>query len=333
MELTFVGDAMQHGPQIRAASCADGTYDYSDCFKWVEDDIKNADFAVANLECPLGGKPYSGYPAFSAPDEYAEQLQRVGFDLLTTANNHCLDRRDKGLKRTVSVLDRMGMPHVGTYANVTERDKLLPLIVNVKGVKIAFLSYTYGTNGIPVQGDAVVDLIDRDLIKKDIGRARLSGARLICVCVHWGEEYHLEPVKSQRDLADFLVDEGVDMIIGNHPHVVEPMEVRYSPRYGKKVLLVYSLGNFISNQNTIDSRGGALIKVKFTNKISSVELNSAVCKLFFVQKPRNKGENFVLIPEGRDDLLRPDSKADFNRFMTRVRNLVLSKNKGVDVEK
>jgi poly-gamma-glutamate synthesis protein (capsule biosynthesis protein) len=131
VELAFVGDAMQHAPQITAAQQADGTYDYSPCFQYLTEDISGADLAVVNLECPLGGKPYTGYPCFSAPDSYAQQLRQVGFDLFLTANNHCLDRRDKGLVRTCHILDSLGIPHIGTYPNQQDREKRIPYIVNV----------------------------------------------------------------------------------------------------------------------------------------------------------------------------------------------------------
>ena len=220
VELAFVGDAMQHAPQITAAQQADGTYDYSPCFQYLTEDISGADLAVVNLECPLGGKPYTGYPCFSAPDSYAQQLRQVGFDLFLTANNHCLDRRDKGLVRTCHILDSLGIPHIGTYPNQQDREKRIPYIVNVKGMKIAFLDYTYGTNGIPIQGNVIVDFIDQQLIADDIALARQRGAHAICVNLHWGIEYQLKPVSSQRTLADWLVSQGVDLIIGGHPHVV-----------------------------------------------------------------------------------------------------------------
>lgn len=329
VSLTFVGDAMQHSPQISAALTSAGTYDYSRCFPHVARDIADVDYAVVNLECPLGGKPYAGYPAFSAPDEYAAALRDVGFDLVLTANNHCLDRRDAGLRRTCVTLDSLGIPHIGTYANRAERERALPFITTIKGIRFGFLSYTYGTNGIPVQGDAVVDLIDRKLIARDIEAARAAGAQVMCVCLHWGIEYVLQPVASQRDLADWLVEQGVDLIIGGHPHVVEPMEMRHSKAYDKDVLLVYSLGNFISNQRDIDSRGGAMVKVKVRMDGAKPLVHDAACKLFFVQKPSYRGENYVLIPEGRTDLLRPDSQGEYTRFMQRTHDLVLSHNKGV----
>ena len=326
VNLTFVGDAMQHAPQITAAQKADGTYDYSQCFQYLVDDINWADLAVVNLECPLGGKPYTGYPCFSAPDSYARQLRDVGFDLFLTANNHCLDRRDKGLMRTCEMLDSLGVPHIGTYRDQQERDRAIPLIINVKGMKIAFLDYTYGTNGIPIQGSVVVDLIDQQRIADDIALARQRGAHAICVNMHWGIEYQLKPVAEQRTLADFLVAQGVDLIIGGHPHVVEPMEVRYSKEYDKNVLLVYSMGNFISNQSDIDTRGGAMVKVSLRMENGHAVIVEPRYKLFFVQKPRSSGENYVLIPEFRTDLLRHDSKGEFMRFMQRTHDLVMSHN-------
>ena len=332
VNLTFVGDAMQHAPQITAAQQADGTYDYSPCFQYLEDDIRWADLAVVNLECPLGGKPYTGYPCFSAPESYAQQLKDVGFDLFLTANNHCLDRRDKGLVRTCQTLDSLGIAHIGTYRNQQERDRRMPYIVNVKGTKIAFLDYTYGTNGIPIQGNVIVDFIDQQLIADDIALARERGAHAICVNLHWGIEYQLKPVASQRTLADWLVTQGVDLIIGGHPHVVEPMEMRYSKEHDKNVLLVYSMGNFISNQSDIDTRGGAMVKVSLRMENGRAVVEEPRYKLFFVQKPRNRGENYVLIPESRPDLLRPDCKPEFTRFMQRTHDLVMSHNIDIPCE-
>ncbi len=332
-DLVFVGDAMQHSAQITAARQADGTYDYSACFQYIAEDIANADYAIANLECSLGGAPYTGYPCFSAPDNYARQLSDVGFDLLLTANNHCLDRRDKGVRRTVETLDKMGIPHIGTYANASERSKRMPYIANVNGISIAFLDYTYGTNGIPVQGTVVVDYIDKQRIASDIAAARKRGAQAICVNMHWGIEYTLKPVDSQRTLADFLVAQGVDLIIGGHPHVVEPMEVRYSKEYDKNVLLVYSLGNFVSNMNDIDCRGGAMVKVTLAMDGDKPVVSNPRYKLFFVQKPISSNDNFVVIPEDRPNLVRADSKGAFDQFMQRTHDLVMSNNKGVNQER
>ena len=323
IRLTFVGDAMQHGPQIRAARTTDGTYDYSACFTHLAGDIADADFAVVNLECPLGGKPYSGYPNFSAPDEFATALRDAGFDFFATANNHCLDRRDAGLKRTIRRLDELKMPHAGTYLNAAARDTLCPQMVDVNGIRMAIMSYTYGTNGIGVQGKVVVDYINRDRIAADIARARQLQADVICVCMHWGIEYKMLPVEAQRSLADFLVEQGVDLIIGSHPHVVEPMEIRHSDKWNKDVLVVYSLGNFISNQNGTDSRGGALVKATLNRDyLGKVRLESAGYRLFFCQKPKARAENYQLIPFGSEHLLRSDSRSAYNAFMQNAHNIL-----------
>lgn len=329
VDFVFFGDAMQHSKQYEVARRADGTYDYSACFKHVQSDIEEADYAVVNLECSLGGAPYSGYPCFSAPDEYAKQLQTVGFDLFLTANNHCLDRRDKGAVRTINKLDEWGIPHIGTYINKADRAKRLPCIKDFDGIKVAFLDYTYGTNGIPIQKDVVVDYIDKKVIAADIDAARAAGANVLCVNMHWGIEYTLTPVKEQKDLADFLIDKGVDLIIGGHPHVVEPFEVRHSNKYNKDILLVYSLGNFISNMSDIDCRGGAMVKVKVKMKDGKPVIDSPRYKLFFCQKPGAGDNTYQVIPEDKPELVRADSRETFKRFMQRTHDLVMSKNVNV----
>ncbi len=331
INLTFVGDAMQHGPQIEAAQQPDGSFDYTPCFQHIAADIADADFAVANLECPLAGKPYQGYPNFSAPDEFAEHLRNSGFDFIITANNHCLDRRDAGLRHTVKQLDKLQMPHAGTYVNAQERAKQCPHIVDVDGMKLAIMSYTYGTNGIKIQKDVVVDYIDREKISADIAKAKQLKADMICVCVHWGVEYKLIPEKSQYELADFLADQGVDIIIGSHPHVVQPMEIRINQKTGKRVLIAYSLGNFISNQNGTNSRGGAMVKVQVRFDIyGNASLKNAAYKLFFCQKPKEESDNYILIPRDCEHLVRNDSKAAFNQFMNNALNLFNQHNKWVE---
>ncbi len=297
VELVFAGDAMQHKAQINAAKQADGSYSFNECFAAIAPYVSEADYAVVNLETPIGGAPYSGYPMFCAPDSYSIALKNAGFDLMLTANNHALDRRDKGVKRTLDVLDAQGLDHVGTYRSQADREKSLPLIKDINGFKIAFLNYTYGTNGIKVQSDVVVDYIDKAKIKKDIANARAAGAEVLCVCMHWGVEYVLLPNSQQKSLADFLTEEGVDLIIGGHPHVIQPMEMRWSMAHNKKVFLVYSLGNLISNMTTKNTRGGALAKVKLTRDANGKPVvDSASYRLVFTLQPGSGTKNFRLIP-------------------------------------
>lgn len=298
--LLFAGDAMMHQAQIDAAkNIAGGTgYDYSACFSPIEDIVKGADFAVVNLETPLGKSGFSGYPCFNAPVSYAEALRDAGFDLFLTANNHTLDRHDKGLIYTVTALDSLKIPHIGTYCDISQRRERIPHIENINGFKIGFLNYTYGTNGIEAQGDAIVDYIDRQKIKEDINLTRRAGAELIVAAMHWGEEYRLLPVASEKKLADFLTDEGVDMVIGGHPHVVQPFEMRTNPDTGRNTLVVYSLGNFISNMKTRDTRGGAMAIVKLSrDSIGTPTISEARYELVFTVPPSgNASRNYMVYP-------------------------------------
>ncbi len=329
VQLLFVGDAMQHESQIKAARQPDGTHDYSTCFTLLEPMIKAADFAAANLEVTLGGSPYTGYPTFSAPDAYARQLQASGFDFLFTANNHSLDRRERGVKRTIATLDEMQMPHCGTYADSAARKAQVPHIATVGSFKVAMLNYTYGTNGIPVKGSEVVNMIDTATIAADIAAARKAGAEVVCVGMHWGEEYTLTPVKSQLRLADFLVRQGVDLIIGGHPHVVEPMHLVHSDQWNKDILLVYSLGNFISGQRTADTRGGALVTVNLKrNERGEPVVANPRYQLFFCQPPV-AGGNYTLIPEDQRDKVAAAYRGNFDTFMRRAHSMAMSKNQGV----
>lgn len=294
-EMLFAGDAMMHAAQIDASRTPQG-HDFSGYFDDVKEYIGSADFAVVNFEASLGGKPYKGYPCFSAPDEYPHALVNAGFDFFLLANNHILDRQDKGLHRTIARLDSLRIPHTGIYHDSAARDSLVPALVNVNGFRVALLNYTYGTNGFEVKGPAVVDYINNDKIAADVRSARNHGAELVCVCIHWGDEYKLLPNASQKRMADVLTEMGVDMIIGGHPHVIQPMEMRRGPE-GRPVLLVYSLGNFISNMKTDDTRGGAMVRVTLKrDSTGRAIVGGASYALVFTEPASAKGENFRLRP-------------------------------------
>ena len=299
VELLFAGDAMQHQAQIdQARSAGRGQYSYDDCFTLIAPEIIAADYAIVNLEVPLGGGPdYSGYPCFSAPDVYAESLKDAGFDMMLTANNHCLDRGDRGARRTIQALDSLGIDHIGTYHDKADRDSLVPFIKDIRGIRFGFLNYTYGTNGIEPRDGVEISMIDRDRIAAEIKSARESGADIIVVAVHWGVEYVLLENSMQRNLADFLVDQGVDLIIGGHPHVIQPMKVVHNERLNKDVLVVYSLGNFISNMKTVDTRGGALVRARIERGNDGVaRFINADYDTFFSAKPVGTSSNFKVIP-------------------------------------
>lgn len=294
--IVFAGDAMQHSAQIEAARRSDGTYDYSECFSGIAPYVTSADYAVVNLETPLGGKPYSGYPCFCAPDSYATALKDAGFDLMLTANNHILDRRDRGLARTIQELDRQDISHIGTYVNPAARDSVLPFIETINGFRVGFLNYTYGTNGITATGDVVVDYIDRETMHRDIARTRQAGAEIVTVAIHWGNEYKMLPDRPQKAIAEFLKNEGVDIIMGGHPHVIQPMELTHDSISERNTLTVYSLGNFISNMKTRDTRGGALVKVTLRrDSTGKAAVSEASYRLVFTIPPERAGSNYRLV--------------------------------------
>ena len=273
LRLLFVGDLMQHQGQIDAARTARG-YDYSACFAYVKEVISQADFAVANLEVTLGGKPYRGYPAFSAPDEYLTAIHDAGFNVLLTANNHCLDRGRKGLERTLRLIDSLHIPAAGTYTDIEDRRTRYPLLLEKKGFRIALLNYTYGTNGIPVPSPAVVNLIDTTVIAQDIEKARQLHPDVLLACMHWGVEYQSLPGKKQQKLAQWLFAKGVDHIIGAHPHVVQPIEVHTDSLTRQKRLVAYSLGNFISNMSARRTDGGLMLQMEFVKNGTEKERTS-----------------------------------------------------------
>lgn len=333
-ELIFVGDAMQHQAQLDQAK-SEGEfnyYDYSGCFNLIAPTITAADYAVCNLEVPLGGGPdYSGYPCFSAPDSFAKALYDAGFDLMLTANNHCLDRRDKGARNTLKALDRMGIDHIGTYDTALQRDSLVPFITDIKGIKFAFLNYTYGTNGIEPREGIEVATIDRKKISEEIDRARAAGAEMVVVTMHWGVEYVLLENEQQRSLADFLVEKDVDLVIGAHPHVIQPMKIVRNPKTGKEILVVYSLGNFISNMKTADTRGGALVKVMIERDAEGKpRIKNAVYDTLFAAKPYGKGTNFQVIPSWMPEKIPSAQKAHWELFERGAKKIFDTHNIGVE---
>lgn len=289
----FAGDIMQHGPQLQAALRPNGSYSYDNCFSLVKPEIQAADIAVCNFETTLGGAPYSGYPNFCSPDELAAAVHNAGFDIFLTANNHCMDRRSKGLIRTIDVLDSLSIGHLGTYRNQAERDSLYPYILEKNGIRIALLNYTYDTNGIPVPPPVTVNLIDTLQIMADIMRARELNADCIIACMHWGTEYRTKPDASQKQLEEWLYTVGVDHIIGGHPHVVQPVST--SPDYKGRAsehLTVWSLGNYISNMSAPRTDHGLAVTVKLKKRGTITRLSD-----FTLHPNHTERATYTVVPD------------------------------------
>lgn len=298
LRILFAGDIMGHSPQIEAAWNRDsGKYVYDSCFIYVKPILESADLAIGNLELTFAGPPFTGYPRFSSPDALSSALKNAGFDVLCTANNHAADRGYEGLCRTLKVLDSTGFLHTGTFRSIAERDSLYPLMIRSKGINLALLNYSYSTNGMPFPEPGFLNLIDTACIRKDLDRAKQKNPDIIIACMHWGEEYQRYPSFGQRQLAGFLFKHGVNVIIGSHPHVVQPIELitdSTAAIYGRPV--IWSLGNFISNQRDRYRNGGIMVWLEVRKdsiaRISALEW----IPVYVHRKPPGKGQRYFLIP-------------------------------------
>lgn len=265
LKLLFVGDIMGHGAQIASANIEKNQYNYTPCFEYITPILQQADLAIGNLELTLPGKPpYQGYPQFRSPKALAPALREAGFDLLVTANNHANDSGLEGVLNTISTLEEYGFYQTGTFKNQETRDAFYPLLIYKNNFRLAFLNYTYDTNGIPTRAPSIVNEIKEDQIEKDMAIARQLKPDAIIVVMHWGLEYELQENAKQRALAQKLADWGADLIIGSHPHVVQPIKTiktYLADSTEKFVPVIYSLGNFISGQIKLNTDGGIMTEI------------------------------------------------------------------------
>ncbi len=328
LTLLFAGDLMQHGPQIKAALQADGSYNYDECFARVKKVIDSADVAIANFEVTLGGRPYTGYPQFRAPDEYLHAVVDAGFDVLLTANNHCVDSHKAGLERTIAMMDSVGVPHLGTYVDQEERRQCYPFLLEQNGIRVVLLNFTYDTNGIPVQKPNVVNLIDTAQIAADIERAHTMMPDVIIALPHWGIEYQTVPSKQQRELARWLMDKGVDHVIGGHPHVAQPLELSPDSCH----LVAWSMGNVISNQSKPNTYGGYMVHMELTKKGGgTTRLSDCGYTLYWVSRPADNGHkhNYRILPiDEPDEGLTAIEQRLRNAIRTSMRRLMEKHNVG-----
>ena len=258
LSLLFTGDIMQHDSQIHAAFNPDSSvYSYKPCFDPIRTELASADLTIGNLELTFGGPPYKGYPQFSAPDELMTTLKDAGFDVLVTANNHCLDRGALGLERTLEMINQASILHTGTFKDTLEWLNEYPLVISRSGFRLSLLNYTYGTNGMPLTFPNMVNMIDTIRLEQDLIKAKLQDTDAIIVFFHWGKEYERQPNVRQRDLTEFCFKHGAKLVIGSHPHVLQPMEWRKE----SDQFIAYSLGNFVSGQYDRYKNGGAMLHI------------------------------------------------------------------------
>lgn len=337
LRLLFAGDIMGHSPQIQSAATGKGEYDYTPCFRYIKPIIEQADLAIGNLELTLPGKPpYTGYPMFRSPDALARALKDAGFDILVTANNHSNDSRGAGVVSTLETVRKLGFQQTGTFRDQRDRNTAYPLMVYKNGFKIALLNYTYDTNGIPTEAPTVVNLIDTALMQADLAEARARKPHYIIVVMHWGIEYQLKENAEQQRLARFLVRNGADMVIGAHPHVVQPIKkerVTMPNGTEKEAIVVYSMGNFISNQRQPNTDGGILFQVDLLKTKGSPQVRVGrqgyIPVWRYIHKPAGGKATYYTLPVSRlernPDLFKgmaPASRTAMLKFTEALRKRV-----------
>ncbi len=278
INILAVGDIMFHSPQYRAAFNKEtNSYDFTPTFRHVKRYVEEADIALGNFETVTAGEgvSFSGFPRFNTPKESLLALKETGFDILSTANNHCIDQGKKGLISTIDNINEYKMKNIGTYKEPGDNI----LIEERDGIKIGFLSYTYGLNGLDSLLKAeelayMVNRIDEEKIKEDIEKLKSLDVDLITVFIHWGNEYQREPSTYQLELGSKMVEWGANIILGSHPHVIQKSQI--INKDGKDNFIIYSMGNFLSNQrketmNNPYTEDGVMINLEIEKNLNSNE--------------------------------------------------------------
>jgi len=269
--LSAIGDILIHDRVYDDAETDDG-YNFMPMLNQVEPILNDTTITFANQETMLGGEEMglSGYPAFNSPVEIGDALQEVGVDVVSIANNHTLDRGEEAIQNAIKYWEEINMTYTGAFKDEADRDQIRVYDTD-EGISVAFLAYTYGTNGIPVPDgkDYLVNFIDKTLIEDDIAEAKKQ-ADVTVLSLHFGEEYERMPNDEQKDLAQFAADRGVDIVLGHHPHVLQPAEW-VEGKDGDETFVIYSLGNFLSGQYEHYRRIGGIAKLTIKQTITEDE--------------------------------------------------------------
>src|SRR3989339_1176376 len=303
LKLLFIGDIMQHQAQLDAAlvkgSVKKGTplYDYSSYFSKLKEHFNRADLTIANMETTFAGPPYSGYPNFNSPHSLLTASAESGIDIFLAANNHTCDKGRRGLTGTIGLYDSLGIKYTGIYRNPEEEINRNPLIVNIREFKVAFLNYTYGTNGIPIPPPFVVKLLDTLAIKTDLARAKALNPDFIIVCPHWGEEYKLVHSAQQERMERYFYENGADLIIGSHPHVHQDYNIIKPDGTTIEHITIYSLGNAISNMTAPNTRVGMMAEIVLCKgEDGSRRILEPNIEYIWTLRPKMFDRNYSILP-------------------------------------
>jgi poly-gamma-glutamate synthesis protein (capsule biosynthesis protein) len=306
--LTAVGDILIHDRVYDDAETEKG-YDFMPMLKRVTPFLNDTTITFANQETMIGGEKLglSGYPAFNSPTEIGDALKEVGVDVVSIANNHTLDRGEDAIQSAIGYWDKIGMMYVGAYQDQEDHDTLR-VYETEEGVSVAFLAYTYGTNGIkvPKGKDYLINYIDKNAIAKAIDEAQ-EKADVTVLSLHFGEEYERMPNQEQKELVQFAADRGVEIVLGHHPHVLQPVEW-VEGKDGNKTFVIYSLGNFLSGQYETVRRIGGMVKITIKQTVTedeeTIEVIDPAFLLTYVHD--DDEHNYEIIPmyELTDDVLK-----------------------------
>lgn len=296
LTICFMGDIMMHTRQIEEARKKDGTYDFSSYFRLIEDRISSADIAIGNMEFTLAGEPYSGYPCFSAPDGFEDYLADVGFDIFLAANNHILDKGSKGAERTAAALGRLTETKGTKFTGLASDESMLkannPLNVIRKGIRLAFINFTYGTNlGGDRHWPKTNYIGEKGKISDAFAEARRFNADITIALPHWGPEYQLRHSREQEETAEWLAETGADMIVGSHPHVVQDTaSVNGIP-------VIYSLGNAVSNMSAENTQLELMVTARIIRSGNGdISLGPLELTWLWCSRPGGFGSSYTVVP-------------------------------------
>ncbi len=331
LTIRFMGDVMMHSNQIANARRGASEYDFSSYFSRIEDKIREADLAVANLEFTLAGEPYSGYPCFSAPDTLASYLADCGFDIFLAANNHIFDKGTKGAERTAGIYRRLaderGVMFTGLAGNEDELKDNNPLIFRRKGIKLALLNFTYGTNmGLGSHWPKTNYLSSRQQIISALSEAEEKDSDITIALPHWGTEYVLAHSSRQEETAAWLADNGADIIIGAHPHVIQDFQTLPVQDMGgtKEVPVAYSLGNAVSNMSAKNTQLELMATLKIVREGNGdIRMLPLEFTYLWCSRPGGYSDSYTIIPvadfAGRRDEWK--NGWDYDRMMETYRHV------------
>lgn len=341
LRIAVVGDLMCHSPQFNYAKVSKDSFDFNPVYRYIKESLENADFTFGNLETVIGemGSVYLGYPRFKSPKDYVTALANNGFDFLCFANNHTLDQAEKGILNTIQTLNENSIGYTGAFNSQSDRDSIR--ILNLNGIKIALLAYSYGTNGnvIPKGKEYLINLIDYNLIEKDILSAKQSSAEIVLVNFHFGNEYQRFPSDYQKEVVKKTIEFGADLITASHPHVIQPIEFyKTNGATLDSAVVAYSLGNFISNQRKRYTDAGVILYLNLEKNLNTkkIELKSVEYLPTWVFKGKTDfGNEFIILPLSKDidslkfNFISDSDKARMKQALTDTQEIITVYTKGI----